>query len=145
MKKIILGLLAIALLFLAGCTANSNVIAKEASSQNIEIDLSEISTTAKFYTYDSNGVEVRYFVVLGKDGEPRVSFDACDVCGGSKGYRQEGDKMVCNNCGQRFSIDGLGTENKGYGCWPSHLDSAVENGKIIINTADLQAGESRFV
>ena len=37
--------------------------------------------------------------------------------------------MVCNNCGNKYPIDGLGTENKNPGgCWPGYLPSTVSDG-----------------
>ena len=56
---------------------------------------------------------VKYLAVLGTDGKPRVAFNACDVCGGAKGYVQKGTDIKCLSCGREFKIDGLGTENKG--------------------------------
>jgi len=150
MKKIILfGLMALAVLVLAGCsnnvTGNAAAGSEEIVGGNVEIPLSEISETAKFYTYNDRGVSISYFVVLGSDGEPRTAFDACDVCGGYKGYQQIGTDIKCRNCGRVFSIDGLGTKNKGYGCWPSFLPHYVEDGKVIIRVSDIQEGRKRFV
>ena len=68
---------------------------------------------------------------------------ACDVCGGY-GYTQQGNDIACKKCGKVFSIDGLGTKNKGYGCWPSFLSHTVDNENIIINIKDLEAGSFRF-
>jgi hypothetical protein len=46
------------------------------------------------------------------DGVIRAAYDACDVCYRErKGYHQEGDDMVCNNCGRHFpstSIESAG-------------------------------------
>jgi len=68
-------------------------------------------------------VNVKYFVVEAEDGSVKTAFDACDVCYRSrKGYRQEGDDMICNNCGNHYPISGLGTKNlRGGGCWPGYL------------------------
>tara|TARA_Y100000310_G_scaffold312690_1_gene360249 strand:- start:522 stop:803 length:282 start_codon:yes stop_codon:yes gene_type:complete len=89
----------------------------------------------------SNGIKVKFFAVKGSDGNVRTAFDAC---GGYKGYKQQGNDIVCNNCGRVFSINGLGTKNKGHGCWPSYLSHKFKNGQIIINTAELNAGAYRF-
>jgi len=107
--------------------------------------LSELSAQANFYTHDSNGVQISYFAVLGSDGEARTAFDACDVCGGSKGYKQVGSDIECRNCGKVFRIDGLGTQNKGYGCWPSYLPHKVQGNNILININDIEDGKHRFV
>jgi uncharacterized membrane protein len=62
-----------------------------------------------------------------------------------KGYRQEGNYMVCNNCGLKFAINGIGTENKvSGGCWPGYLPSKIEGQYIIIEKESLENGKWRF-
>ena len=145
MKKemLLFGLVSL-ILFISGCssTATGNAIAE---TDFVKIPLSDLSSTAQFYEYDAGGVRISYFAVLGSDGQPRVAFDACDVCGGSKGYQQKGSDIECRNCGRVFSIDGLGTKNKGYGCWPSYLPAEVSDGIVFIKISDIRAGKSRFV
>lgn len=113
----------------------------------VKIPLSEISDTAKFYDYNSNGVNIWYFVVKASDGSIKTAFDACDVCYRSrKGYRQEGNDMICNNCGLSFKTDDLGTKNKNPGgCWPGYLPNRIENNNVIIKKNDLNSGRFRFV
>ena len=116
------------------------------SSGILSIPASEITGTAKFYEYETPSGTVRFFAIKASDGSIRTAFDACDVCWAShKGYRQEGDYMVCNNCGNRYPIDGIGTKNtKGGGCWPGYLPSTVSGDSLTINKADLEAGAWRF-
>ncbi len=111
----------------------------------VSIPLSDVSTTLEYYTYDAGGTTVKYFAVLGSDGEPRVAFDACEVCFRSKkGYSQVGASVHCNNCGLQFRIDDLGEENKGAGCWPSHLEHKIESGHVMLKKSDIEAGASLF-
>ena len=112
------------------------------SATDIKIPLNEISETAKFYEVGG----VKFFAVRASDGSIKTAFDACDVCYGSKkGYQQEGDQMVCNNCGNKYPISGLGTENlRGGGCWPGYLPSKVERDGLIIKNSDLEKGRYRF-
>jgi len=112
------------------------------SDETISIPLFEISENAEFYTYET----IKYFAVKASDGTIKTGFDACDVCYASKkGYKQEGDDMVCNNCGNRYPILGLGTENKNPGgCWPGYLPSKIEGNNLVIKVSDLEAGKSRF-
>jgi len=142
-KTFIIGILAF-LVLIVGCSNNptGNVVAD--TNGDIKIPLSEVSTEVKFYTFNDNGVNINYFTVLGSDGKPRTAFDACDVCGGYKGYQQTGNDITCRNCGRVFSIDGLGTQNKGYGCWPSYLSHKVEGDNILIKINDIKASRSRF-
>ena len=114
---IVIVLIAVGLFIGFGITGNA--ISGNANQEGIQIPLSEITENAKWYEYDSNGLTIRFFAVKASDGSIKTGFDACDVCYSSKkGYSQDGDYMVCNNCGNRYPIDGLGTENKRPGgCW----------------------------
>ena len=138
-------------MFSGNSGSTGNVLVDE--SNVVKIPLSEISETAKFYEYDG----IKYFVIKASDtqgghenlqagGSVKTAFDACDVCYRSrKGYRQEGQDMVCNNCGNHYPISGLGTKNlRGGGCWPGYLPSSVEGENLIIKKSDLESGRYRF-
>ena len=115
-----------------------------ASGVDVKIPVAEISDgQAHFYSYDAGGTEVKYFVMQSKDGEYRAAFDACDVCyPNKKGYTQDGDQMVCNNCGQRFDSSRI-NEVKG-GCNPSPIDRKVKGQELVLKTDDLRAGVQYF-
>lgn len=114
--------------------------------EEIKISVYEISENAKWYESDSKGLTIRFFAVKADDGSIKTGFDACDVCyENKKGYRQEGDYMVCNNCGNRYPIIGIGTENKNPGgCWPGYLPSRIDGQNLIIKISDLEKGRWRF-
>jgi len=167
MNKIVILLALAVLLVFSGCTSgeatglvsapenNTQTTAsptpgtqenEEQENSSISIPLDKISTTAKWFELESSGATIRFFAVKADDGSVRTAFDACDVCYSShKGYSQQGNEMVCNNCGNRYPIDGLGTKNKaGGGCWPGFLPSRVEGNLLIIDKADIAAGRYRF-
>jgi uncharacterized membrane protein len=89
---------------------------------------------ARFYRYTTSiGRDIRFFVVRSSDGVVRAAFDACDVCYRErKGYYQDGDDMVCENCGQRFR------------CNPSPLRRTVDGDQIVLSPADLDIGSAYF-
>jgi len=100
---------------------------------------------AKYYSYRSpDGINIRYFIMKSSDGVIRAAFDACDTCWASgKGYRQEGDNMVCNNCGLRFASVRI-NEVKG-GCNPAPLSRSVKGSQIIVKVSDIiQEGSFYF-
>ena len=99
---------------------------------------------AKYFSYDApSGKTIKFFVIKSSDGIVRAAFDACDVCFASKkGYRQEGDFMVCNNCGQKFLSTRV-NEVKG-GCNPSPLERTVEDGTLVIAVSDILTGARYF-
>jgi hypothetical protein len=112
----------------------------------IKIPVSSVSTTAKWYAYNSNGTNVRYFLVKGGDNKIHLATDACDVCySQKKGYRQlNSNTMKCNNCGREFGINSIGTENTAGGCWPSYLPMNVQGDYVIIKTSDLNGKRFMF-
>jgi hypothetical protein len=114
-------------------------------SNDIIIPIADLSTTAKYFTHEWHNVTISYFGVLDEDGGVHMAFDACDVCyGAKKGYSQQGNLMVCNNCGNKFEITGIGTTNKGGGCWPGYLEVTLTETDVVIDPAVLEAGSWYF-
>jgi len=127
---------------------SSSAITEPSSSavvgDTIQISTSKVISAAKWYTYDSNSVDVKYFLVKGNDGKIHLAIDACDVCYDSKrGYRQSGNVMTCNNCGREFAINSIGTENLEGGCWPSYIPLEIDGDSAIIEKSDLN--EKRYM
>ncbi|WP_231875311.1 DUF2318 domain-containing protein [Desulfuromonas sp. DDH964] len=99
---------------------------------------------AHFFRYAGAGGEIAFFLVQSRDGVIHAAFDSCDVCYKSrKGYRQEGDFMVCNNCNQQFRTD-LVNEVQG-GCNPAPLRREVRGQQVVIQATDLEAGSRYFL
>lgn len=147
MKKILLRtlfILILAGLFLTGSSVHAwfGGKFKELSPENdqISIPLDKISDGQAHYftTPSEKGVAVKFFVVKSHDGIVRAAIDACDVCyRAGKGYVQEGNVMVCTNCGMRFATDRI-NEVKG-GCNPAPLNRTIEGGYLLISMADINA------
>ena len=98
---------------------------------------------AHFYAVAAGGKEVRFFAVKTADGRVRTALDACDVCyPEKKGYRQEGDFMVCTNCGRKFHLTMVGDVRGG--CNPSPLASHVAGDTVRVNMGDIAAGAAFF-
>ena len=98
---------------------------------------------ARHFRYQHNDITIRYFILKSSDGIIRAAFDACDVCWpAGKGYYQEGDFMVCRNCGRRFASV-LVNEVKG-GCNPAPLDRGIAGDKLVIHVNDILKGRQYF-
>jgi uncharacterized membrane protein len=98
---------------------------------------------ARYFEHKDGGITIRYFVLKSSDGVIRAAFDACDVCWpAGKGYAQDGDFMVCGNCGQRFKSIQV-NEVKG-GCNPAPLERRLENGTVVIQVSDILGGKGYF-
>ena len=147
MNKIYFGagaLVLVGVIYIVFGGMTGNVVAAEMIDDGdvVKFSLDGIGEEAQFFDYD--GIE--FFVVRAKDGSVKTAFNACDVCYRSKkGYRQEGDDMVCNNCGNHYRISGIGSANlKGGGCWPGYLPAEVQGDYLIITKLNLEAGRYRF-
>lgn len=89
-----------------------------------------------FKTMADDGIMVGFFTLKSRDGVIRAAIDACDVCFKSgKGYVQEGDYMVCTNCGQRFLSTRINVV-KG-GCNPAPLERRIEGAYLAIKMEDI--------
>jgi uncharacterized membrane protein len=99
---------------------------------------------ARFFTYKTDdGVTIRYVIIKSSDGVIRAAFDACDVCWPeNKGYSQQGDFMVCNNCGRRFPSARINEVHGG--CNPAPLKRKLEQGNVVIQVADILQGKRFF-
>lgn len=115
------------------------------SNKEVSLDAAQFDDgKARHFAYMTpEGIQVRYFVLKSSDGVIRAAFDACDVCWrANKGYTQDGDVMICNNCGRRFASVKV-NEVKG-GCNPAPLMRNVVDGKVIIKVADIVEGRRFF-
>ena len=99
---------------------------------------------ARFFQHKaSDGVTTKYFILRSSDGVIRAAFDACDVCWPQgKGYYQDGDSMVCRNCGRRFAS--IRVNEVTGGCNPGSLAQQVVGGKVLIQIKDILEGEKYF-
>lgn len=124
--------------------ASQGKVAVTAQNGVVTLALADVSDgKAHFYTYEGAGKVIPFFVLKSSDGVIRAAFDACDVCFPfKKGYHQEGDEMVCNNCGSRFPSVKI-NEVKG-GCNPAPLDRQAGNGVLTFQVTDLEAGAKYF-
>lgn len=100
---------------------------------------------ARHFHYEDpkSGLTINYFILKSSDGIIRAAFDACDVCWpAGKGYVQEGDNMICRNCGRRFESTSI-NEVKG-GCNPAPLDRSISGDKVVIRVEDIEKGAGYF-
>lgn len=99
---------------------------------------------ARFYRYGTAaGREVRFFVMKSSDGVIRAAFDACDVCYRERrGYQQQGDVMLCRNCGRTFrSVDINVLQG---GCNPAPLERAVIGDRVVLKAGAIELGALYF-
>ena len=142
----LVAIIAVAAVFMMNRGGGEAAVATTAapSTGNVTIPVSEVKDgKAHFYTYDAGGTTVKYFVLADKTGTVRVAFDACEVCfAQKKGYHQEGDTMVCNNCGKVFPSAQINVITGG--CNPIPVDKKISGGQLTIDTDSLTQGAQYF-
>lgn len=136
----ILVVAAVAVWLLLGQGTAEGIAAVKAENGFVTLDVAKNNDgQAHYYKLATDKGDIKFFVVKSVDGVMRAAFDACDVCyREKKGYHQEGDFMVCNNCGQQFRTD-LVNEVKG-GCNPAPLARRIDNDKLLIAQTDIVKG-----
>ncbi len=110
----------------------------------IDIPLVELFThEARFFDYvASDNTLVHFFVIRSPDGVFHAALDACGVCKGPEGYYQQGDDLICRNCGNRFPSTSV---NEVAGdCRPIGLPQTVEGDYLVINVSDLESRKTYF-
>ena len=99
---------------------------------------------AHYFSYETSGGNINFFVLKSSDGVIRAAFDACDVCfREKKGYSQQGDFMNCNNCGMKFHSARI-NEVSG-GCNPAPLKREYDAQNLTIQESDILSGSGYFL
>ncbi|NLE23734.1 MAG: DUF2318 domain-containing protein [Clostridiaceae bacterium] len=100
---------------------------------DIVITKSEITQTVKFYPIKVGKINMEVMAVKASDGTIRTAFNTCQVCNGSPRayYKQEGDMVVCQNCGNKFSMDMIEVQRGGCNPIPIMSDDKTDSGDII--------------
>lgn len=114
------------------------------SNGEVRIAAADVSDgKARYYTYQNRDKTIKFFIVKSPDGVIRAAFDACDVCfSAKKGYSQEGDFMVCDNCGQKFHTSRVNVVEGG--CNPAPLKREKIGEQLVIKVADIIPGSRYF-
>ncbi len=130
-------------------SAARNEVADAKLSENgdLVIPVAEVSEKANFYEYDADGTKLEVIAVKANDGTIRTAFNTCQVCysSGRGYYEQEGDSLVCQNCGNRFKASDVEV-SKG-GCNPVPIfaeNKTVDETNITISKDFLNEAKAIF-
>lgn len=106
----------------------------QAAGGQVEIPVSDlVDANLHFYTADANGTLLRFLVIRKGNGDYAVALDACQICGWS-GYRQQGQNVICRNCGAAIYVPSIGQAG---GCNPVAVKARVDAGKILVDLSAL--------
>ncbi len=130
------------IIFGGGGTSPFEVVTAQAGE--VRLPVAAISDgNAHYFTYKGSARDVNFFVLRSSDGVIRAAFDACDVCyREKKGYRQVGDLMVCNNCGQQFPSVKVNVLRGG--CNPAPLERQIQGDYLVLKASDIETGTFYF-
>ena len=105
-----------------------------AENNQVRIPLTELTDSSlHFYTADVSGTVVRFMVIHKLNGDYVTALDACQICG-RLGYRQEGQNIICRNCGASIYVPSIGERG---GCNPIPVKSTVAEGQVIVDLSAL--------
>lgn len=116
-------------------------------SGDLKILKSEVGETAKFYPFMAGKTDMEVFAVKASDGTIRTAFNTCQVCyaSGRGYYVQEGDELVCQNCGNRFQLDNIEIIKGGCNPLPIMDENKTDDGTNIVISKDfLEANKDFF-
>jgi uncharacterized membrane protein len=130
----------------AGCSGSGSGT-EITESGDLIITESAVTEKAKFIPVTVEGVDLEVIAVKAPDGTIRTAFNTCQVCydSGRGYYVQEDKQLVCQNCGNRFTMDKV--EKTAGGCNPFPIfdsNKTVEDGKIKISAEFLQEAKVIF-
>ena len=117
------------------------------SNVDLKILKSEITDEAKFYPYKAGDTYMEVFAVKASDGSIRTALNTCQVCfdSGRGYYKQQGNKVVCQNCGNVFGVDDIEVIKGGCNPVPVMQENKTEDGEYItIKKEFLEANNELF-
>ena len=117
------------------------------TGSDLVIPKSEVSETAKFYPYKVGSTAMEVIALKASDGTIRTALNTCQVCNGSSKayYEQQGDVLVCQNCGNQFKADMVEIEKGGCNPVPIMKENKTEDDtNITISKSFLEANAGMF-
>lgn len=148
MKRFFVLLTAAALLLfsLGGCAQGLQKYNRLTPTDGVvTIDAAQVGRQAVFFNYDADGVTVQLLALRGEDGTLHTAFNTCQNCSPSPKayYQQEGDVLICQNCGFDFSPEEVGVTAGGCNPWP--IQSLEQNGDVLtMAVEELDAMKAAF-
>lgn len=113
---------------------------------DIKIRKSDVTTNAKFYPYELDGVKMEMVAFKASDGTIRTALNTCQICfdSGRGYYEQVGDYLVCQNCGNRFHKDQVEIVRGGCNPVPILEDNKQDTGDYIVISKDYLVSQKDY-
>lgn len=98
---------------------------------------------AHFYLYRYGRTEVPFFVLRRHDDSFGAAIDACNACYRARlGFRQDGRRIICNDCGMAFRPEDIGVITGG--CNPIPLETALTGRDLVLKATELEKARKYF-
>ncbi len=117
-----------------GTSADTAVaVQRIGQGESLVITLKDLSNQASFFPIEVDGMKMEVLAVKDSSGRARTAFNTCQVCYGSgRGvYTQQGNTLVCGNCGNRFSVDQVEVEAGGCNPFPIFPEYKTQTAESI--------------
>jgi uncharacterized membrane protein len=93
-----------------------------------------------FFLLSADQTEIRFLVIRKPGGGYATALDACAICGPA-GYYQDGQNVVCRNCGAPIYVPSIGTSG---GCNPIAFASQIVGGQIVFQVTAIHEVAAPF-
>ena len=114
---------------------------------SLVIKTDDLSEDAAFYPIEVDGTEMEVIAVKDAEGTIRTAFNTCQICydSGNGYYKQEGDKLVCQNCGNSFSKEDVGVLSGGCNPYPIFPEDRADTEDTVTISYDfLKSAQGLF-
>ncbi len=130
-----------AAVFLANGKGGDSGAATIASGESLVIPTADVTADASFYPVEVDGASMEVIAVRDSSGNIRTAFNTCQVCydSGNGYYVQSGKDLVCQNCGNRFSMDQVEIASGGCNPWPIFAENKTVTADEISISYDFLA------
>lgn len=141
-----ISVLSVALTFLTVTLSAAELTGPNIQKGALVIPKAGITSQASFFPVTVDGVKMEVMAVRASDGSIRTALNTCQVCfnSGRGWYVQQGDVVVCQNCGNRFKVDQIELEKNGCNPIPITKDIKTEDAKAITIKADVLVQAKQF-
>lgn len=146
MKRLFPVVILVTLLTLSGCGSAKNTAAVAAGG-DLEIPIAELSEHIKIYSVTVDGLTMEVLAARDADGTVRTAFNTCQVCNGSRKayFVEQGDRVVCQNCGNAFGREDVGVLSGGCNPYPIFAEDREDSEDTVKISYDFLSGaESLF-
>jgi uncharacterized membrane protein len=109
-------------------------VSEVSNAQDLKILKSDVTATPKFYSLNIDNTNMEVIALKASDGTIRTVFNTCQVCyiSGRGYYKVEGNELVCQNCGNRFTFDQVEQLKGGCNPVPILAENKIDDGTNIV-------------